>query len=136
MAVRTQDQMRLSITASPDGSVHYVRIHGDVDLSDSRELAIAAQRLIATNAGPVYVDLGGITFMGSTLVGFLIHVADSGRTRRPLVLCRPTPMARVVIQITGVDTVASVRSDLPPWPDDVSVADGEALVGATMSSGA
>jgi anti-anti-sigma factor len=135
MAVRTQDQMTLSITAAPDGSVQYVRIRGDVDLSDSRQLGIAAQRLIAANAGLVYVDLGGITFMGSTLVGFLVHVAESGRARRSLVLCRPAPVARVVIQITGVDKVASVRSDLPPWPDDVSVADGAPLVGATMSSG-
>lgn len=135
MAVRIQDQMRLSITASPDGFEQYVRIRGDVDLSDSRELGVAAQRLIAANAGLVYVDLGGITFMGSTLVGFLVHVAESGRARRQLVLCRPTPMARVVIQITGVDSVASVRSDLPPWPDDVSATDGEMLVGATMSNG-
>jgi anti-anti-sigma factor len=109
--------------------VQYVRICGDVDLSDSRGLGIAAQRLIAANAGLVYVDLGGITFMGSTLVGFLVHVAESGRPRRRLVLCRPTPMARLVIEISGVDEVASVRSDLPSWPDDVSVADGE-LVGA------
>lgn len=129
MAVRAQDQMRLSVTESPDGSVQYVRICGDVDLSDSRGLGIAAQRLIAANSGLVYVDLGGITFMGSTLVGFLVQVAESGRARRPVVLCRPTPMARLVIQITGVDKVASVRSDLPSWPDDVSVADGE-LVGA------
>jgi anti-anti-sigma factor len=135
MAVRAQDQMRLSITASPDGFVQYVRIRGDVDLSDSRELGVAAQRLIAADAGLVYVDLGGITFMGSTLVGFLVHVAGRGRARRQLVLCRPTPMARVVIQITGVDRVASVRSDLPLWQDHVSVSDEKMLVGATMSNG-
>jgi anti-anti-sigma factor len=130
MAVLTRDQMQISITASPDGSVDYVRIRGDVDLSDVRELGRAAQRLIIGNAGLVYVDLGGITFMGSTLIGFLVHIADSGRVRRPLVLCRPTPMARRVIGLTDLDKLATLRSDLPSWPDDADVPDGDALAGA------
>ena len=83
MAVLTRDQMQISITASPDGSVDYVRICGDVDLSDARELGLAAQRLIVANAGLVYVDLGGVTFMGSTLVGFLVHITNSGRGSIP-----------------------------------------------------
>jgi anti-anti-sigma factor len=125
--------MRLSITASVDGSVDYVRISGDVDMSDARALGLAAQRLIVANAGLVYVDLGGLTFMGSTLAGFLVHIANSGRVRRPLVLCRPTPMASRVIQMTGLDKVASVRPDLPLWPDDAGVARGDALARVRMS---
>ncbi len=118
MAVLTRDQMQISITASPDGSVDFVRIRGEVDLSDARELGLTAQRLIAANAGLVYVDLGGITFMGSTLIGFLVHIADSGRVRRQLILCRPTPMARRVIGLTDLDKLATLRADLPPWPAD------------------
>jgi WhiB family transcriptional regulator, redox-sensing transcriptional regulator len=131
MAVLTQDQMRLTITASPDKCVDYVRIRGDVDMSDSRGLSLAAQRLIAANAGLVYVDLGGITFMGSTLASFLVHVANSGRARRNLVLCRPTPMALRVIQLTGLDKLARVRPDLPVGPADDGGAHGDALDGAT-----
>jgi anti-anti-sigma factor len=118
MAVLTRDQMQISITASPDGSGDFVRIRGEVDLSDARELGLAAQRLIAANAGLVYVDLGGITFMGSTMIGFLVHIADSGRVRRQLILCRPTPMARRVIGLTDLATLATLRADLPSWPDD------------------
>jgi WhiB family redox-sensing transcriptional regulator len=133
MTVLTQNQMSLSITASPDGSVDYVRIVGEVDLSDSRALGGAAQRLITANAGLVCVDLGGITFMGSTLAGFLIHVANSGRARRNMVLCRPTAMALRVIQMTGLDKLASVRPDLPLWPD-ARGADEDVRDGATTSS--
>jgi anti-anti-sigma factor len=118
MAVLTRDQMQISITASPDGSVDFVRIRGEVDLSDARELGLAAQRLIAADAGLVYVDLGGITFMGSTMIGFLVHIANSGRVRRQLILCRPTPMARRVIGLTDLDRLATLRADLPLWPDD------------------
>jgi anti-anti-sigma factor len=120
MAVLTRDQMQISITASPDGSVDFVRIRGEVDLSDARELGLAAQRLIAANAGLVYVDLGGITFMGSTMIGFLVHIANSGRVRRQLILCRPTPMARRVIGLTDLDKLATLRADLPLWPDEDS----------------
>jgi anti-anti-sigma factor len=132
MADLTQAHMRLTITASPDGCADYVRIRGDVDLSDSRGLGLAAQRLIAANADLIYVDLGGVTFMGSTLAGFLVHVVNSGRKRRPLILCRPTPMARRVIQMTGLDKRANVRSNLPSWPDDAGVEDVDAPAGARV----
>jgi anti-anti-sigma factor len=118
MTTHTQAQMHLSITRSADDSADYVQILGDVDLSDSRALGLAARQLIDANAAIVYVDLAGTTFMGSTLVAFLVHVANNGRARRPLVLCRPTGMARRVIEMTGLDELATVRPDLPPeWPD-------------------
>jgi anti-anti-sigma factor len=120
MTIHTQAQMRLSITRSADNSADYVEILGDVDLSDSRALGLAARQLIDANADTIYVDLAGTTFMGSTLVAFLVHVGNNGRARRPLVLCRPTAMARRVIEMTGLDELATVRSDLPPlWPENL-----------------
>jgi anti-anti-sigma factor len=117
VTVHTQDQMSLSITRSPEASVDFVQIVGDVDLSDSRELGLAARQLIDADAGVIYVDLGGTTFMGSTLVAFLVHVGNNDGPGRTLVLCRPTAMALRVIRMTGLDKVATVRSDLPAqWP--------------------
>ena len=118
MATYSQTHMRLSITKSLENSADFVQILGDVDLSDSRALSVAARQLFDGAAGTVYVDLGGTTFMGSTLVAFLVHVGKNGAHRRPLVLCRPTTMALRVIHMTGLDELASVRCDLPPlWPD-------------------
>jgi anti-anti-sigma factor len=111
MEIHLQDPMRLSITRPPDSSVDYVQVMGDVDLADSVELDLAARALIEADASVVYVDLGGVTFMGSTLVAFLVQLANAvGRARRPLVLCRPTPMARKVIHMTGLDQLSSGRS--------------------------
>ena len=122
MTIYSQAQMRLSITRSPDSSDAFVQILGDVDLSDSRALGHAVSELADADAdadaGVVYVDLAGTTFMGSTLIAFLVNVGNNGRSRRPMVLCRPTSMARRVIHMTGLDELASVRPDLPPmWPD-------------------
>ena len=111
------DHMRLSITSGADSSVDFVRILGDVDLSDTEQLGLAARKLDGDNASAVYVDLAGTTYMGSTLLGFLAHLGEDGNVRRPLVLCRPTRAARRMIHLTGLDEVAIVRPDLPrQWP--------------------
>ena len=123
MSLHTQEQMRLSITRPPGSSVVFVRIIGDVDLSDTDALDLAARRLLATPGSTTYVDLGGASLVGSTLIAFLLHLADvRGRIQRPLVLCRPSPLGRKVIRITGLDQVAEVRPDLPAdWPVAVAV---------------
>jgi anti-anti-sigma factor len=115
MTAVPHERMTLSITRPGDGAVDYVRIAGDVDLSDAEELARAAAELhIGASAG-VCIDLGGTTFMDSTLVQFLEDLGDDGA--RHLVICRPGPMASRLIHLTGLDAVASVRADLPPqWP--------------------
>jgi anti-anti-sigma factor len=124
MRTHSLDQMRLSITTSSDGSVDFVRILGDVDMSESHALGLAARQIIDAHASLIYVDLGGTTFMGSTLVAFLVQLGDNGRAGRPLVLCRPTPAARRVIHMTGLDELASLRPDLPAlWPDEVGALD-------------
>jgi len=118
MTIYSQAQMKLSITRSADNSADFVQILGDVDLSDSRALGLAARQLIDAEASVVYVDLGGTTFIGSTLVAFLVLVGNNGKDRRPLVLGRPSPMAVRVIHMTGLDELATVRPDLPPlWPE-------------------
>jgi hypothetical protein len=52
-----------------------------------------------------------------------VDIGDAkGSDRRPLVLCRPTPMATKVIRMTELESVATVRSDLPlHWPETVPV---------------
>ena len=120
--------MRLSITTAPDSSVDFVRILGDVDLSDTEQLRLATRELIGDSASAVYVDLAGTTYMGSTLLGFLSRLGDDGNARRPLVLCRPTRAARRMIHITGLDERATVRPDLPrQWPADARESDPAAL---------
>jgi anti-anti-sigma factor len=117
MDAHAPDHMKLSITRSPDSTVDFVQIRGDVDLSNSGELGLAASQLIGDEASIIYVDLGDVTFIGSTLVAFLALACRSSGDRRPMVVCRPTPMALRVIGMTGLDEFASVRPDLPPlWP--------------------
>jgi anti-anti-sigma factor len=118
MTIDVLAPMSLSITRPPGSSVDYVQILGDVDLADSPTLDAAAGRLSEAEASVIYVDLGGVTFIGSTLVGFLVSIGSSKGARRPVVLCRPTAMACKVIRVTGLEQLATIRPDLPPqWPE-------------------
>ena len=124
MTIYTQAQMSLSITRSTDNAADFVQILGDVDLSDSRALGLAARQLIDAAATVVYVDLAGTTFMGSTLIAFLVRVGEGNHSDRSLVLCRPTPAARRVMHMTHLDELAQVRPDLPSgWPEFLAAAD-------------
>jgi anti-anti-sigma factor len=115
MTTMSHDRMTLSITRPRDGAVDYVQIVGDVDLSELEALDRAAAQLRDGGGGGICVDLGGITFMDSTLVQFLEDLGDDGAGR--LVICRPGPMASRLIHLTGLAAVASVRADLPShWP--------------------
>ena len=119
MVIHSINQMRLSITTAGGSSVDFVRILGDVDASDTEQLCLAAQELVDASGSTVYVDLAGTTYMGSTLLGFLVHLGNDGPARRPMVLCRPSAAARRMIHITRLDEFASVRPDLPrQWPVD------------------
>ena len=115
MPTTSHDRMTLSIARPKGDAVDYVQIRGDVDLSEAEALDRAAAQLQKGAGAGVCVDLGETTFMDSTLVQFLEDLGDDGA--RDLVICRPGPMASRLIQLTGLDAVASVRADLPPhWP--------------------
>jgi anti-anti-sigma factor len=116
MTVHAPSHMRLSITRSAHSPADFVQILGDVDLSNTAELDSAASQLIDAKATIIYIDLGGLTFMGSTLVTFLARVGNS-EARPSVVLCRPSRMALRVIRMTGLDQFVSVHEGLPPlWP--------------------
>ena len=78
----------------PDETVHHdvlgqplrrlVRIQGDVDLSDPRAARFRVRSDSSSKAAStvVDVDLGGTTFMGSTLVAFLVQI-NAPRPERP-----------------------------------------------------
>jgi anti-anti-sigma factor len=113
MSSTSFDRMAIDIPTESRVGVLCIRMSGDVDLSDNWNLALATPRIRGTGAHTIFVDVGAVTFFGSTIVNFLVHQLAAGPETQ-VVLCRPTPMARRVVAALSLPPQISLRSDLPP----------------------
>jgi len=117
MASMSAERMTIDVPATSRAGVLCVRMSGDVDLSDNWDLSLATPRIRETGAHTVFLDVGPVTFFGSTIVNFLVHLLAAGPGSR-VVLCRPSPMARRVVGALSLPSQITLRSDLPPeWID-------------------
>lgn len=127
----------LNIDVSPrvqEGSL-CVRLSGDVDVSGITALAAARPRIGGPGAATVFVDVGPVTFFGTTLLNFLVQLVNAAPGAR-LVVCRPSPFARRVLSAVPLPSQISVRSDLPPeWAEPASAGLVRARAAAHAAAG-
>jgi len=107
------DRMTIDVPRQSRGGVLCVRMSGDVDLSDNWDLSLVTPRIRETGAHTVYLDVGPVTFFGTTVVNFIVHLLNAGPGSR-IVVCRPSPMARRVVAALPLPSQISMRPDLPP----------------------
>jgi anti-anti-sigma factor len=88
-----------------------IRLVGDVDMSGKPALIDAVRRLAGSAPDVVVVDMTAVTFVCSTFANFVAEVHDAVPDAA-LILQGPSPMARRVLAITGLD-------ELVTMPDDV-----------------
>ena len=120
VTIQSENRMSVDIPATATAGVLCVRIAGVVDLGDKQELALAGPRIRGPGARTVFLDVGSVTFFGTTLVNFLVHLANSAPGGQ-VVLCRPSPMARRIIAALPLPPQISARPDLPPdWVEPPS----------------
>lgn len=105
--------MTVDVPTESRGGVLCVRMSGDVDLADNWALALVAPRVRATGAHTIFLDVGPVTFFGSTMVNFIVHLLDPGSGSR-IVVCQPSPTARRVVAALTLPEEISMRLDLPP----------------------
>lgn len=94
----------LSMSSERDGAVHTICLSGELDLGTADGVDAELQRVEATDAWTIVVDLSGLTFISSTGVQLLVDAevrsrADSQR----LTLLRAPPAVQRVLEICGVD---------------------------------
>jgi anti-sigma B factor antagonist len=96
-------------------------VAGELDGATAVFLSEQLRQLVADLAGDLTMDIGLITFIDSTGLSLLIslhkQVRASGRT---LTVADPTPMARRLFEITGLDQVLKIEPAPlggPPPPD-------------------
>lgn len=86
-----------------------VTVHGDVDLSNAKELARTMAE--AALAGPVVVDLSACTYIDST--GLAVFVKHERNHRGNLVIVAPASQRSLrIFEITGLALTLTMTADL------------------------
>lgn len=105
----------VTILAPPGGKIVWIRLIGALDMGTEPELDRAIDRVRDVAPGTVLIDLAGVTFAGSLLVHFLIHVHAASRRAR-IRLIQATPTVRLLVTATGIGEFITVDGRRSPRP--------------------
>lgn len=104
----------LGMSSAREGAVHTICLFGELDLGTTDRVDAELQRVEASNAWMIVVDLSDLTFISSTGVQLLVDAevrsrADSQR----LALLRGPPAVQRVLEICGVDAALPFATQGP-----------------------
>lgn len=105
---------RVTVTTStpPDAGPACVMLAGEVDMTAVPDLATAIDRLRSLAPKTVVIDLRAVTFACATLVTFIVRLRQASPAADVLV-CRPCPMTRRVLELTGMNLITTIVECLP-----------------------
>lgn len=96
----------LTVHSEREGDVHTIRLSGELDLATADDVQRELERVEATEADSIVIDLSELTFMDSTGVRLLVTAhararADSNR----LTLLRGGRAVQRILQLSGVEAL-------------------------------
>lgn len=104
--------MEFGSTIEADGGATVLVLHGDLDITSAPVFEATMFGLIGAGHHDLVVDLAALEFLESTGLTVLVRahkqLATCGGT---LTLRHPRPMARKVLETTGITTVIAVEVD-------------------------
>lgn len=95
-----------------DNGIIKVNLSGRMDLLGTQAIEKKLTALIASQNGPILVDLSEVDFLSSSAIRILIFSSkDLSERGGRMVLYFPKPMVREVLQAAGVPTLIPVFHD-------------------------
>jgi anti-anti-sigma factor len=94
------------------GPARLLRIHGEIDVSNARELAAEIQAAVPNSTAELVVDLSQTTYLDSAGVQLLFQLAERLRIRRQslrIVVPVDAPI-RAVLELTGLPQLVPLES--------------------------
>ena len=94
------------------GEARWILIEGELDHDGSHELGHSLQDAAGTGGGPVVVDMGAVTFVGSHALRLLLEAHHNlGAAGRSLRVSGLRPLVRKVFETTGIlDAIPEVEN--------------------------
>ena len=91
-----------------------IRISGEVDISNSRELASAIEASVSDVVEGVVIDLSGTTYLDSAAIELLFRLAArlQGRRLELRLLVPADAPTRAVLELTGLPQVVPLDTSL------------------------
>jgi anti-sigma B factor antagonist/stage II sporulation protein AA (anti-sigma F factor antagonist) len=93
-----------------DVEARTVRLAGDLDLASAPDLIRAVASLDGTS-GDLVVDLAEVEFLDSSGLRAIFDIARSMQGRGRVVLLRPAPQARRVLEMVDAASFVEIRFD-------------------------
>jgi anti-sigma B factor antagonist len=105
--------VELKVTSQPQGDLVVMSVQGEIDLYTVPRLQRELASVLAGGAAVrLVVDLSGVDFCDSTGVNVLLAAHRQAREKGgDLELAAPRPAVKKILQVTGLETVFTVRDD-------------------------
>jgi anti-anti-sigma factor len=105
------DSFSIVVTVAPEQRRADLILSGEMDMCANPVLTDAVDRVAAVAPSVTVVDLAAISFAGSVLLNFLARVHQALPPDSALVVCRPPPVTRRILDIAGMESLAAIRDD-------------------------
>ena len=102
VAPSSEADCSVTVAVSSGADEMCVRLIGDVEIGAEAALQVAIDRVRQVAPRTVIVDLAEVGFAGSVFAHFVDNVHHAA-PRASIAVCRPSPMAKFVLAVTGVD---------------------------------
>lgn len=103
-AAQSPEPGEFSMSSARTGGTHTIRLTGELDLVNADAVQAELERVEATDAGAIVVDLSALTFMDSTGVRLVLsaHARSRADSNRLSLVRGPTSVQRV-FELCGVE---------------------------------
>lgn len=109
-AAQLIDLGELGMSSERDGEGHIICLTGELDLAGAPAVQRELERVEATDAAAIVIDLSGLTFMDSTGVRLLLTASARSRLdAERLTLLRGPAAVQRVLELTGVERLLPFR---------------------------
>jgi anti-sigma B factor antagonist len=86
-------------------------VHGEIDMATEDQFRDALGEVVACCGPRVFVDLAGVTFMGSTGLNALVQAKARAEPSTDIVILNPSSMCARTLAITALDTRFTIEHD-------------------------
>lgn len=90
-----------------------IELRGELDADSAPALSVALLRLCHSEHPTITVDLSAVTFMGAAGLTVLLHIHNlMNIDDRTLILHRPSRVVRRILEVTGLDMILPITSEV------------------------